>query len=223
MRPCVWIVEDDPVCADFLCQTLAALGRLRVLPDASALRAALLEPAPALVLLDDRIGPHRGDTLLGWMGEAWQPRPPTLLLSAELPAELAAARCAQGAAACLAKPMTAAALWQHIADLVPHLLPPWDPVSARRALGPDEALVQRLRALLLNDLPGQRQRVHAAVARGDTAALREVLHRLRAACGFCGALALQAAARDLARQPDAERLQRFDAACSALLDPSTPA
>ncbi len=97
--------------------------------------------------------------------------------------------------------------------------PAWDDEAARAALGGEQANVDALRALFLQELPGQRERIRAAAATGDPAAMRDELHRLVASCGFVGAARLAEAVQALQASPgDADRLQRFDAAAGALLD-----
>lgn len=214
----VMVVEDDPVSAEFLRSALMRIGEVRILSAASALREALNGPPPALLLLDDRLGNERADGVLDLLRANWGAALPVLLISAELPAELAAQRLRQGADACLLKPMTVAALWEAVGSIAPQLLPDWDDEAADRALGGDPANRNALRRLLLGDLPQLRSQVVAAVEREDRPALADLLHRLRAACGFCGATALAAAAAALGREPGPRALQAFESACASLLD-----
>ncbi|MCK7594801.1 response regulator [Pseudomarimonas salicorniae] len=218
----VMVAEDDRVSAEFLCGALAPLGQVRLVSTASALREVLEAEAPDLLVLDDRLGADRGDAMLGWVRERHGPALPVLLVSADLPAELGEQRRQQGADACLAKPMTAESLWQVLAMMAPDLLPAWDEQAAERALGADRRSRRALRDLLLADLPAVRERVGRAVAEADRVRLGEELHRLRAACGFCGAAGLSAAATALAGRPEAAVLQSFDAACAALLARGAP-
>lgn len=213
----VVVAEDDPVSAEFLRSALETVGKVEVLASADALRAALNGPPPDLLLLDDRLGTERADALLGALRAAWGARLPILLVSADLPPALQAQRRAQGADACLHKPMTAAALWECIACIAPELLPDWDDAAADRTLGGDPATRKALRNLLLSDLPAIRTQVVEAVQGGDRAALADLLHRLRAACGFCGASVLGATAAALGRNPGQRETQAFEAACAALL------
>jgi HPt (histidine-containing phosphotransfer) domain-containing protein len=94
----------------------------------------------------------------------------------------------------------------------------WDDAAALRAMGGDPAHVAALRGLFLQELPGQRQRIHAAADAADESAMRAELHRLAASCGFVGAAGLAAAVRDLQASPlQPEALHRFDAAADELL------
>ncbi len=100
-----------------------------------------------------------------------------------------------------------------------HSLPDWDDAAATRALG-SASHVPVLRAQFLASLPQESAAVEAACASGDPAALRAVLHRLRAACGFTGAARLDACVRALrAASTSAESsaaLRAYRAACAAL-------
>ncbi|MGE4360409.1 MAG: Hpt domain-containing protein, partial [Lysobacteraceae bacterium] len=70
--------------------------------------------------------------------------------------------------------------------------------------------------LLLGDLPGQHNLVLAAP---DSPQARETLHRLRAACGFCGAARLAHLVRVLESRspPPAEALAQFARTVEAML------
>jgi HPt (histidine-containing phosphotransfer) domain-containing protein len=94
---------------------------------------------------------------------------------------------------------------------------PWDDAAAQRTLGLAPAQRRQLRLLLLQELPRQRGHIAEALARGDHARLEAELHRLRSACGFCGAADLLAASIALASEPGSARWRDFDAACAALL------
>jgi CheY-like chemotaxis protein len=75
-----------------------------------------------------------------------------------------------------------------------------------------------LRALFHAELPLQRAAVEHALSTGDLASASDVLHRLRASCGFVGAAALGAAVRTLQADPGSlEALRRFGACVDAVL------
>ena len=99
--------------------------------------------------------------------------------------------------------------------------PMWDDAVALSAAGGRREIVDALRALLLTDLPAQRSAVAGAVAGDHSDAALPVLHRMRAACGFCGATALDRAVRALqdalARGSGIdERALAFDRECARL-------
>ncbi len=76
-------------------------------------------------------------------------------------------------------------------------LPPavLDDPAALEACGNADT-VQSLRELLADELPGCLGQLGYACAARDNDAVREILHRLRSASGFCGAAALGQAVRD---------------------------
>jgi HPt (histidine-containing phosphotransfer) domain-containing protein len=60
--------------------------------------------------------------------------------------------------------------------------------------------------------------VEQALSQGDIASASDVLHRLRASCGFVGAAALGAAVRALQADPESmDALRRFGACVDAVL------
>jgi DNA-binding NarL/FixJ family response regulator len=94
----------------------------------------------------------------------------------------------------------------------------WDDAVAMAALRNDSDHVGALRMLFLGELPGQRDAIVAALAGGDRASATAVLHRLRASCGFVGAVRLEAAVCALQREPaSAGALQGFIRAVDSLL------
>ena len=97
---------------------------------------------------------------------------------------------------------------------------PSDNGAGDAAATPASARTQRvrLRALFHAELPVQRASVEHALARGDIASAGDVLHQLRASCGFVGAAALGAAVRTLQAEPGSlEALRRFGACVDAVL------
>lgn len=73
-------------------------------------------------------------------------------------------------------------------------LPLWDDAAGLATVGNNPAILSSLRELMLRDLPGQRDQI---LADPHSHEARQHLHRLRAACGFCGAARLAAAVNAL--------------------------
>lgn len=218
MEQRVLVAEDDPTSAEFFRAALEPLGCVRLADRAEALLRELDQARFDLLVLDDHLGSVRGDALLAAIRQRHGPALPILLVSAELPDALDDQRRAQGADACLAKPMSRERLWQALAPLVPELLPVWDEAAAQRALCVDASSRQTLRGLFLAELPAVRERVRSAVSTADLASLQAELHRLRAACGFCGAGTLGAVATALGADATPAALRSFESACDRLLD-----
>ncbi len=72
-------------------------------------------------------------------------------------------------------------------------LPELDDVRARATTGGDAAIMASLRALFAEELLALPTEIAQLRSNGDSAALRDRLHRLDASAGFCGATALASA------------------------------
>jgi CheY-like chemotaxis protein len=212
----VLVVDDDPISLRYL---HAALAQMACEPTPASTFAAALAAVSAqefdLLLLDRRMPEGSGTQLLARLRERGC-RCPAVATSAEISGEIAVQLRAEGFVACIEKPVSLARLRE--------VLQPWLRPAASVALEDDAALVavggdqQTLIALrgmlateictLLEDLA----QYHLGAA-----ALLERLHRLRAACGFCGASKLAAAAaeweRALRSGSDADAHRHDFAAC----------
>lgn len=213
------VVEDDPASREFARSSLAPFGIVdtaRTLADAGALCA---EHDYALLLLDVSLPDGQGD---GWLARqrALDNRTPAVALTAELDAERRRRLMASGFVEALGKPLSETALRQALAPWLGASPGAWDDAQALSALGGSEAALQRMRALFIEELPRQRERVATALAGGDTTGLRAVLHQMRAGCGFVGASALAAAVEALHAAPAdgdaaAQLLRRIDEALAS--------
>lgn len=206
------LAEDDPVSRAFLQEALAGAGhRIDLAQDgASALEQASVVRYDGL-LLDVNLPRLRGPALLAALrGDpaAASRNTPALALTAEPGAALAAELAAIGFAATLGKPIGIASLRHAVGDLLAGVaircddaaadrsaVAPldWDEPRALAAANGDAVIMATLRGMLLAELPQQRARLHAALAGGERTAAGGELHRLRAACGICGAARLAAA------------------------------
>lgn len=90
-------------------------------------------------------------------------------------------------------------------------LPNWNEARALAAIGGHHGSLMALRKIFLDELPGLRAQVLAAHAVGDEVLLGAVLHKLKASCGFVGAVRLLRAVKALDRSPkDAGLAREFD-------------
>lgn len=203
------VVEDDPASREFARSSLAPFGIVdtaRTLADAGALCA---DNDYALLLLDVSLPDGQGD---GWLARqrALSNRTPAVALTAELDAERRRRLMASGFVEALGKPLSETALRQALAPWLGATTAAWDDAQALSALGGSDAALRRMRALFIEELPRQRERVVAALADGDSAGLRAVLHQMRAGCGFVGATALAGAVEALHAEPaDGEAATRL--------------
>jgi CheY-like chemotaxis protein len=238
MKPRILLVEDDPTTAAFL---TAAAEALPADVDSVGSVAAALAQAPAhdyaLWLVDAHLPDGEGATLLAELRAAGL-RVPAIAHTASREAPVHDALHGAGFAAVLVKPLSATALRAALAGAlgsmraprvseaahaapIPGLQPPWDDAAALRALNGERAHVDALRVLFRDELPAARDLVATAVREGDGDALRGVLHRLRASCGFVGARRLEDAV--VALQVSAAPADALDAFLDAAQDTlSTP-
>jgi CheY-like chemotaxis protein len=194
------VVEDDPASREFARCSLAPFGIVdtaRTLADAGALCA---DNDYVLLLLDVSLPDGRGD---GWLARqrALANHTPAVALTAELDAERRRRLMASGFVEALGKPLSESALRQALAPWLGASASAWDDAQALSALGGSDAALRRMRALFIEELPRQRERVNAALASSDTESLRAVLHQMRAGCGFVGATALAGAVEALHAEP----------------------
>ena len=213
MNPRLLLLEDDPVSAASLAAGLAALpAEVEVVATVAAARERAQAGGHVLWLFDLQLPDGRGDALLAALRSDGLATP-ALALSADVGA------VAPGFLRVLAKPIELAALRRAVASaLPPEALPPWDEAAGLAAVAGQAAALAQLRRLFLDELPAQQMQVHAACLAGRHDDARAVLHRLKASCGFVGALPLLEAVRALHAAPgDGRALSRFEACSERLL------
>lgn len=205
------LLEDDAVSAAFLREALAALpARVDHAPDVASARR-LADAGHDLWIFDARLPDGHGADLLAELHASGRRVPAVALTAEDEPTALRRLEAA-GFARVLRKPVRVPDLHAMVRALLPRAGAdaPWDDAVAHAALGQDAAAVQALRRLFLQELPMQTRDVVDACRTGDADAAREHLHRLKAGCGFVGAMRLLAAVRALASAPDDETaLGRF--------------
>lgn len=221
MNPRLLLVEDDAVSQAYLADAARALpacvdcaGTL-----AEALALAAQQRFDAWLIDAHLPDGHGSDLLLRLRHAQPAPHPPALAHTAsKLPQELAALRRA-GFDAVVSKPLPVREWQAAIRDCLGIASPStWDDAGALRALNGDAGAVASLRQLFLAELPRQQRSIGNALAAGDADAARAELHRLKASCGFIGAMRLRQAVDALHAAPaDTQARDRFDAAITELL------
>ena len=230
MNPRILLVEDDPTSRAFL---QAATESLPAHVDGAATMAEALALAArhdyTLWLVDAHLPDGSGSALLARL-RAHAPSVPAIAHTASRDRGEHDALRAAGFVATIAKPLSAtdwlAAIravlaaddasdatatnesGETVADLA--AIPVWDDAIALSALAGNADSVNALRRLFLDELPGVRDALEQAARRHDLDDMRAHLHRLRASCGFVGAMRLDAAASMLRDAPLSEAaLQAF--------------
>ena len=235
-KPLVLIADDDPVSLRFLqgavehcgCAVLAAVD------GEAALRALSSSQAVDLLLLDRRMPGVDGSALLRAIRKLGSTAP-AVATSADIDRATERTLHDAGFAATLHKPATLAdvhALLRHFVGIEtaapprdrvaePADAPLLDDAAALAAVGGEWTTLRTLRTLFARELADVDDGHVIAESTANSAALAERLHRLRAACGICGALRLRHAADRLesALQLDPARAEAaardFVVACRA--------
>lgn len=203
------LAEDDPVNRAFLCEALSLLDwqvDAHETGDAAA-RAAIAQHFDALLLdlnLPDGDGLQTLRRIRNLDTHA-SADSPALALTADPRPELHEHLRQNGFDAVATKPLSVDQLAHALAKLgfpaepmrAPSghdalasdtgTVPIWDDTQALATVAGNIATLAALRKLMLDDLPTQRDRILAAP---QSPQARDELHRLRAACGFCGAARL---------------------------------
>ena len=218
------LVEDDATSAAFLAEALAALpAQVDVAGDIA--RACSLAQAGrhALWLVDAHLPDGDGLDCLRTLREFGDT--PALAITAGAPRAELDALCAGGFLDVLMKPVSIDLLHGTVRRLLGDAagvaepaaafggggkLPVWERERALAAIGGNAGSLAKLRGLFLQELPLQRDQLRQAQASGDAHAVADVLHKLRASCGFVGAARLARAVEALSRAPlDGAALRAF--------------
>jgi len=196
------LAEDDPVSLAFLTSTLQELGcEVEAVVDGAAAETAALVENFDLLILDHRMPGLDGDRVLEIVRANPQGRNrnvAAIATTADPDPQLHQRLRNAGFQRVLLKPSSKSRLREALQDLGltdgedEHAL--LDDAAGLAASGSTEIL-SALRSLLATELDTLACDLDALLR--DRTALADRLHRLRAACGFCGAVALQAAAAEL--------------------------
>lgn len=203
--PRILLAEDDPVSLAFLAEALRGMG-FDVSPVANgeaALDAAREQQFDAL-LLDHRLPGLDGDAAISRLradASAVSRAAVAVATTAEPDPAVHARLRGAGFAGVLIKPLDVARLHEALRELgidgseeSRGFTAALDDEAGLRACGNADALAA-LRGLFARELDALADEWNGL--RADAFALASRLHRLRAACGFCGARALQSAAENL--------------------------
>jgi CheY-like chemotaxis protein len=196
----ILVADDDPSTRHFLGSALAGLGYEVALADDGAQALAMARASRFDALLLDCRMPTAGalDVLAALRADpaAASHDAVAMATSAEVATDLRHQLVEAGFACVIEKPCRVASLGHALgatlgAGGTTHVL---DDTEALRATG-DSVTMRALRGLLRDELVQLREEMQ--LLGGDTATFLDRLHRLRSACGFCGAARLAAQATAL--------------------------
>lgn len=216
----ILLVEDDATNRAFLSAALAGLPARVVDAPGAAEALALVARGAAFDLwfIDARLPDADGGALLAAL-RLFAPATPALAHTAAHDPGCAAGLRAAGFDGVLRKPVAIARLRATVRDAL--AAGAGSAVAESPAAWPAAwpgARLSTLRGMFHAELPAQRRSIEQALAAGDIAAATDVLHRLRASCGFVGASALGASVRALQADPASlAALRRFGACVDAVL------
>ncbi len=225
MNPRLLLVEDDPVSQTYLAEAARALPA-EVDCAGSVAEALLLagQHGYDVWLIDAHMPDGSGPELLARLRAAHPSSlTPALGHTASTVAEDLSALRAAGFDAAISKPLSPGAWQSAIRGCLPDAAPApaWDDASALRALNGNTDAVASLRQIFLAELPKQQRAIQTALDAGDTDAAQTELHRLKASCGFVGALRMRRAVDDLYATPlDREARGQFDTAVAETINAS---
>jgi CheY-like chemotaxis protein len=203
------LAEDDALSRHFLTEVLTAAGHAVCgVSDGQQALEQLRDRRFDLILLDLALPQLDGESVLRQLRDTagspgrqgTESAVPAVALSADVDPQRERRLLDAGFEMVIPKPVAGDALLHALSGLrqplpaascaaigVPSL---WDDAAGLAMVGGRRAALEALRGLLLRELPAQKERLAAALARGEWGAVSADLHRLRAACGFCGAARL---------------------------------
>ena len=214
-NPRILIADDNPLSLHFFAEALNRLGFDLVLATDGVIAAERAAAARFnLLLLDARMPQLDGSGALARIRAQSGPSQTAIAwaTTADDSATTRADLIGAGFSDVLIKPLGIDALRSALRRCFPVASTPsnihvdsalLDNRQALTAAGGDAAIVAALRGLLLVELGGLPEEMHAMAQHGDANALRERLHRLDASAGFCGVPALARASAQLRAAADA--------------------
>jgi CheY-like chemotaxis protein len=213
----VLLAEDDAVSRDFIGEVLQACGiEVTTCNDGADALATARAHAFDLLIFDQRLPRLEGDAALAALraeSSARTHETPAIATSAAPDVERDGLLQA-GFAEVLPKPLSIATLRAALRRHGCTTAKPLDDAAATRACGSRDTLARLRRLFVEQELPKVQDEVaHAA---DNPQSLRGLLHRLRASCGFCGAVELAATAETLQRALENGDRGSIDAALAAL-------
>lgn len=227
--PRLLVVEDDPISRSFLEDALSALpAEVDTAADIVGALVLARRNDYALWLVDAHLPDGDGLECLRELRRLAQT--PALAVTAGVGREELDDLCAGGFLEVMLKPVSVSVLQASVRRLLRRAearvrepqaqgkLPIWDEGRALAALGGNREALDKLRRMFQAEIPLLREQAGEARAARDSVALRAVLHKLKASCGFVGASRLLQAVNTLFDAPlDAQPWEDFEHAAADAL------
>lgn len=227
--PRLLLVEDEPISLDFLAEALEGVpAQVDTASDIAAATWLARDRAHALWLVDAHLPDGDGLDCLRALRACADT--PAIAVTATTSRPELDALCAGGFLEVMVKPVSVAQAQATVRRLLglraggvrePRLeakWPVWDEGRALSAIGGKPEALLRLRAMFLLELPELREQLRVAHGAADGATVAAVLHKLKASCGFVGALRLGRAVEALSARPfEAAALADFEHAAEDAL------
>lgn len=90
--------------------------------------------------------------------------------------------------------------------------PLWNETHALKTLGGNSEALKRLKDLFKSELPAMAEQIKHALDEGETDKVHDILHKLKASCGFLGATRLLQWCHALDSDPSQKHYESFDQA-----------
>lgn len=217
--PRILLVEDNPISREFLHEALKPLGiSIDIAETLTAARSLARQYKHALFLSDVHLPDGGPDEIFSALRQLQEN---TIVIA--ITAEASPATCQTlreiGYQEVWGKPISMATLQNNVTRLLglnhavtdtTHPVERWDEAAALRAVGGSLATLKALREMFLSELPQHRKIITKAFHANDSSGLKAECHKLLAACGFVGAVALGHAVQQLSEAAvDSEKFNRF--------------
>lgn len=217
----IMLIEDDEISLRFMADALALLpvqvDECRSFAEA---RTQLQQYFYDLILCDI----HLGDGNLYQETPLFPEQIKKIAMSAEITPSITARLQALGIHCILAKPMSIPSMHRAVLEQLEITLPPdkelaiWDDEQALSALGNNTESLKSLKNLFKAELPQMMQQIDVEFKKGNQPKIADILHKLKASCGFLGANKLLAECKALEQDISHQSLAHFMLAAKQTLE-----
>ncbi len=206
----VLIIEDDEISQTFMAEAIALLPAAYVCCNGFVQARRLCQETDFDLIISDL------NTVDGSLFEHAKSLPvgsKILAVSAEINPNITERLMQLGIHVVLAKPMSIFALHAALLRLFElndtPIMPHWDEQKALLALGQNETILLSLQAMFKAELPLMMNQIQHSYEQQQHNEIRDVLHKLKASCGFLGASRLLHECMRLDAEISVKNITRF--------------